>query len=297
MVRKMQYDVAIIGGSYAGLSAAMPLARARRKVVIIDAGQRRNRFAEHSHGFLTQDGSKASEIVHIAKQQVLAYQTVDWDDGRVKRVEKVEGGFAVCIDATRSITAKRLIIAAGITDQLPEISGLAERWGKSIFHCPYCHGYELNQGKIGIIASSEHAAHMAMMLPDWGDTTLFLNDYPVADELLDQLETRGVTVEKRFIQQIIGHSDVLLADGSVIQLDGIFATTKCTIAQEWIFKLGCEIEQNTMGEAIKTNAMKETSVTGIFACGDVARLGGSVPLAVGDGTMAGAAAHRSLIFG
>ncbi|WP_333661678.1 NAD(P)/FAD-dependent oxidoreductase [Acinetobacter sp.] len=293
----MQHDVAIIGGSYAGLAAAMPLARARRNVVIIDAGQRRNRFAEYSHGFLTRDGTKASEIAQIAKEQVLAYKTVQWEDGSVKRIEKVNDGFAVCIDATRSVTARRLIIAAGITDQLPEISGLAERWGKTIFHCPYCHGYELNQGKIGIIASSEHSAHMAMMLPDWGKTTIFINDYPVPDELLVQLKARGVHIENRAIQEITGQSDVVLADGSVIQLDGIFATTKCTIAQDWIFKLGCEIEQNAMGEAIKTNTMKETSVAGIFACGDVARLGSSVPLAVGDGTMAGAAAHRSLIFG
>ncbi|WHP06537.1 NAD(P)/FAD-dependent oxidoreductase [Acinetobacter corruptisaponis] len=293
----MQHDVAIIGGSYAGLAAAMPLARARRNVVIIDAGQRRNRFAEYSHGFLTRDGTKASEIAQIAKEQVLAYKTVQWEDGSVKRIEKVNDGFAVCIDATRSVTARRLIIAAGITDQLPEISGLAERWGKTIFHCPYCHGYELNQGKIGIIASSEHSAHMAMMLPDWGKTTIFINDYPVPDELLVQLKARGVHIENRAIQEITGQSDVVLADGSVIQLDGIFATTKCTIAQDWIFKLGCEIEQNAIGEAIKTNSMKETSVAGIFACGDVARLGSSVPLAVGDGTMAGAAAHRSLIFG
>lgn len=293
----MQYDVAIIGGSYAGLAAAMPLARARRNVVIIDAGQRRNRFAEYSHGFLTRDGTKASEIAQIAKEQVLAYKTVQWEDGSVKRIERVNDGFAVCIDATRSVTARRLIIAAGITDQLPEISGLAERWGKTIFHCPYCHGYELNQGKIGIIASSEHSAHMAMMLPDWGKTTIFINEYPVPDELLVQLKARGVHIENRAIQEITGQSDVVLADGSVIQLDGIFATTKCTIAQDWIFKLGCEIEQNAMGEAIKTNTMKETSVAGIFACGDVARLGSSVPLAVGDGTMAGAAAHRSLIFG
>lgn len=292
----MQYDVAIIGGSYAGLAAALPLVRARRKVVIIDAGKRRNRFAEYSHGFLTQDGTQASEIAQIAKQQVLAYETVDWQNGGVERVEKIEEGFAVCIDATHSITAQRLIIATGITDQLPDIAGLTERWGKSVFHCPYCHGYELNQGKIGIIASLEHAAHLAMMLPDWGETTLFINDYPLADELLEQLKARGVVIEQRLIQKIIGQSDVLLADGTVIQLEGIFATTKCSIAQDWIFKLGCEIEQNAMGEAIKTNAIKETSVAGIFACGDVARLGGSVSLAVGDGTLAGVAAHRSLIF-
>lgn len=292
----MQYDVAIIGGSYAGLAAALPLARARKKVVIIDAGQRRNRFAKYSHGFLTQDGTQASEIAQIAKQQVLAYKTVDWQNGNVKRVEKIEEGFAVCINAIHSITAKRLIIAAGITDQLPDIAGLAERWGKTVFHCPYCHGYELNQGKIGIIASSEHAAHLAMMLPDWGETTLFINGYPLASELLEQLKVRGVVIEQRLIQEIMGQSDVLLADGTVIQLEGVFATTKCSIAQDWIFKLGCEIEQNAMGEVIKTNAMKETSVAGIFACGDVARLGGSVSLAVGDGTLAGVAAHRSLIF-
>lgn len=292
----MQYDVAIIGGSYAGLAAALPLARARRKVLIIDAGKRRNRFAEYSHGFLTQDGTRASEITQIAKQQVLAYETVDWQNGSVERVEKIEEGFAVGIDATHSITAKRLIIAAGITDQLPDIAGLAERWGKSVFHCPYCHGYELNQGKIGIIASSEHAAHLAMMLPDWGETTLFINGYPLTSELLEQLKIRGVVIEQRLIQKIIGQSEVLLADSTVIQLEGIFATTKCSIAQDWIFKLGCEIEQNAMGEAIKTNAIKETSVEGIFACGDVARLGGSVSLAVGDGTLAGVAAHRSLIF-
>ncbi|ENX38945.1 NAD(P)/FAD-dependent oxidoreductase [Acinetobacter courvalinii] len=292
----MQYDVAIIGGSYAGLAAAMPLARARRKVLIIDAGKRRNRFAEYSHGFLTQDGTQASEIAQIAKQQVLAYETVDWQNGSVERVEKIEEGFVVGIDATHSITAKRLIIAAGISDQLPDIAGLTERWGKSVFHCPYCHGYELNQGKIGIITSSEHAAHLAMMLPDWGETTLFINDYPLADELLEQLKARGVVIEQRLIQKIIGQSDVLLADGAVIQLEGIFATTKCSIAQDWIFKLGCEMEQSAMGEVIKTNAMKETSVAGIFACGDVARLGGSVSLAVGDGTLAGVAAHRSLIF-
>lgn len=292
----MHYDVVIIGGSYAGLTAAMPLARARRKVLIIDAGQRRNRFAEYSHGFLTQDGTRASEIAHIAKQQVLAYPTVDWQDGKVRRVEKLETGFAVCIDATHSITARRLIIATGITDRLPDITGLAERWGRTVFHCPYCHGYELDQGKMGVIASSEHAAHLAMVLPDWGETLLFLNGYPVADQIKHQLQGRGVSTETQFIQEIIGHSDVLLEDGRVIQLEGIFVSSQCTIAQDWIFQLGCEIEHTAMGEVIKTNSIKETTVAGIFACGDVARLGGSVALAVGDGSMAGIAAHRSLIF-
>lgn len=171
----MLYDVAIIGGSYAGLSAAMPLARARRNIAIIDAGQRRNRFAEYSHGFLTQDGTQANEIVEIAKKQLEVYSTVEWQNGRVKKIAKIDEGFCICIDGVYSIQTKKIIIAAGVSDQLPEIAGLAERWGKTVFHCPYCHGYELEKGKIGILATSEHSLQLAMMLPDWGPTTFLLN--------------------------------------------------------------------------------------------------------------------------
>lgn len=292
----MIYDVAIIGGSYAGLAAALPLARARRNVVIIDAGERRNRFAEFSHGFLTQDGTPASEIAHIGKQQLIKYETVNWQQGKVKRVETKDEHFYICIDGVQSLTAKRLIIATGIKDQLPEIKGVSERWGTSIFHCPYCHGYELNKGNIGIIASSEHAIHMSMMLIDWGSVTLFLNNQGIDIETEQALQARNIKIEKRRIKEINGECNIVLEDHSSVALDGAFVSTRCLIDQEWIVHLGCELEQNSMGEMIKTNTLKETSVTGVFACGDVARLGGSVSLAVGDGTMAGVAAHRSLLF-
>ncbi|RZF49707.1 NAD(P)/FAD-dependent oxidoreductase [Acinetobacter halotolerans] len=292
----MNYDVAIIGGSYAGLAAALPLGRARRRVVVIDAGQRRNRFADHSHGFLTQDGTPASEIAEIGKQQLLQYKTVDWMEGSVKRVERKDDNFHLCIDEKHAINAKKIIVATGVKDQLLDIKGIEQRWGKSIFHCPYCHGYELNQGNIGLIASSEHAAHMAMMLPEWGRVTFFLNGQKIEAEIQTQLIQRGVIIEQRIIKEIVGESTIILENEDSIPLDGIFVTTQCLISQDWITNLGCEIEQNAMGEMIKTNALKETSVAGIFACGDVARLGGSISLAVGDGTMAGVAAHRSLIF-
>ncbi|MBC9228668.1 NAD(P)/FAD-dependent oxidoreductase [bacterium SPL81] len=292
----MIYDVAIIGGSYAGLAAGLPLARARKNIVVIDAGQRRNRFAKFSHGFLTQDGTDATEIARIGKQQLLQYETVAWQDGSVKRIEKKDDQFHICIDATHAVIAKKIIIATGVTDQLPNIKGLVERWGETIFHCPYCHGYELNQGSIGLIASSEHSAHMAMMLPDWGSVTFFLNNQSIETEVREQLIARGVSIQDRPIKEIIEQSTIVLEDDSKMKMDGIFVTSKCLISQDWIYKLGCEIEQNIMGEMITTNALKETSEMGIFACGDVARLGGSVSLAVGDGTMAGVAAHRSLIF-
>ncbi|WP_336027130.1 NAD(P)/FAD-dependent oxidoreductase [Acinetobacter pittii] len=296
-MNKMLYDVAIIGGSYAGLSAAMPLARARRNIAIIDAGQRRNRFAEYSHGFLTQDGTQANEIVEIAKKQLEVYSTVEWQNGRVKKIAKIDEGFCICIDGVYSIQTKKIIIAAGVSDQLPEIAGLAERWGKTVFHCPYCHGYELEKGKIGILATSEHSLQLAMMLPDWGPTMLLLNgnDQLIHTEWHTSLQKRGVIVEPCVIQEIRSEAEIVFTDGKVIALDGLFIPTRTYITQPWLAELGCEVEDTPFGQIIKTNATKDTTVKGIFACGDIARLGGSVPFAVADGMMAGVSAHRSLI--
>jgi thioredoxin reductase len=170
------FDVIIIGGSYAGLSAALQLARAYRKILVIDGGKKRNRFATTSHGFLGQDGRTPEAIAADARAQLLAYDTVQWLDGFVETAEKNADGFAVRLADRNSLLAKRLILAIGVTDTLPDIPGLQERWGKAVFHCPYCHGYELGRGEIGVLAVSEGSLHHAMMLPDWGNTTLFLNN-------------------------------------------------------------------------------------------------------------------------
>lgn len=293
----MKFDVIIIGGSYAGLSAALQLGRARKNVLVVDAGKRRNRFASHSHGFLGQDGKAPGEIVAEARRQIERYQTIKWAEGSVTDAEGSFGDFTVEIDGHRRESAARLILAMGVTDELPDITGLKERWGSSVFHCPYCHGYELDQGKIGVIAASPMAIHHALMLPDWGETTFFTNGIFVPDE--DQaalLSARGVRVEKDRIAEIAGHADVVLADGRSIALAGLFTQPKLRITSHWIGKLGCSVEEGPMGSSIVTDAMKQTTAGGVFACGDVARPAGSVALAVGDGAMAGAAAHRSILF-
>lgn len=292
----MQYDVAIIGGSYAGLSAALPLARARRSVVVIDHGQRRNRFATHSHGFLSQDGTLASEIAEIAREQIAHYPTVKFETGQVLDVAKSNDLFHVCIDKTHAITANRIIIATGVTDQLPEIQGLRERWGQSIFHCPYCHGYELNQGQIAVINSSEFSIHQAMMLPDWGKVTFLSNGKTLSDEDRKQLASKNIPIIDDQIVGISEHATINLQNSTSQQFDGIFVSSATQISQAWIKALGVEIESNGIGEWIKTDAMKQTSMEGVFACGDVIRFGGSVPLSVADGNLAGVSAHRSLIF-
>lgn len=297
------YDAIIIGGSYAGLSAAMQLGRARRTVLIIDEGLRRNRFAAHSHGFLTQDGSDPAAIAADARAQVLKYPTIQWLSARAnaaRRVDHVDSkgaGFEVTVGETRHLSS-RLLLATGVKDILPEIQGLEERWGKSVFHCPYCHGYELNQGSIGVIAGSAMSMHHALMLPDWGPTTLLVNNAFEPDaEQLAALAPRGTSIERSRVRAITGDADLELADGRILSFAGLFALAPFELSSPIAQQLGLELEQGAVGAIIKTDALKETSLPGVFACGDAARMMASVSLAVGDGNLAGASLHRSLMFG
>ena len=294
-------DIAVVGGSYAGLSAAMQLARARRKVLVVDAGQRRNRFVdaagETSHGFLTQDGRAPAEIAADAREQLMNYPSVEWmhgtaDDARVASDGRLE--FRV---GTDTISAGRLIIATGVRDELPPVPGLAERWGRSVFHCPYCHGYEMNAGPIGIIAASPLAQHHALMLPDWGRPTLFLNGaYKPTQEEMAAINRRGTQVEATLITRIDGHADVVLQDGRRITMNGLFTQPRTLMASPVAEQLGCVLEDGPMGLFIKVDDFKATSVPNVFACGDVARAAGNVTLAVADGAMAGFGVHRSTMF-
>ncbi len=292
------YDAIIVGGSYAGLSAALQLARARRRLLVVDAGRRRNRFAPTSHGFLTQDGRAPGDIAADARAQLMAYPTVAWADGEATSAEQGNTGFAIAVGASRH-EAKRLVLATGVSDTLPAIPGLAERWGKSVFHCPYCHGYELNQGDIGVLGVSPLSMHHALMLPDWGRTTFFLNGAFEPDaEQMAQLQARGVSVERQPIREMAGErADLTLTDGRIVRLDGLFTMTRTSPSSPLAEELGCAFEDSPIGPFVKTDVTKETSVPGVFACGDLARAAGSVALSVGDGAMAGLGTHRSLMFG
>ncbi|WP_090284190.1 NAD(P)/FAD-dependent oxidoreductase [Pseudomonas granadensis] len=295
----MMYDVIIVGGSYAGLSAGLQLARARRNVLVLDSGLRRNRFADTSHGFLGQDGRAPGDIAAEARAQLMAYPTVQWLADTAVEAMQFDAGFNLRTLAGKQLSARRLILASGVIDELPDIKGLKPRWGRSVFHCPYCHGYELNQGAIGVLATSPLSIHHALMLPDWGPTTFFINDVFEPDaEQRAQLAARGVRLETRRVRRIDGaRADVVLSDGEIIALAGLFAMPRTSMTSPLAEQLGCAFEEGPMGPFIQTDATQQTSVPGVFACGDAALAAGSVALAVGDGARAGAGTHRSLIFG
>lgn len=296
------YDVIVIGGSYAGIGAAMQLGRARKRVLVIDAGKRRNRFAGHSHGFLGQDGVAPDVIAAKGKAEVLAYPTVQWREALVTNAKSEGGGFVVNV-GEEPIAAKRIILATGVTDELPAIPGLRDHWGTHVFQCPYCHGYELNRGKLGVLATSPNSLHHAAMVTEWshpGGVTFFLDEcFDLDAEQATELASRGVHVER---QKVIGASvegsDLVLRlrDGRDAVIAGLFLLPKTHVNAALADQLGCALENGPTGTYFKTDPTKETTVPGVFACGDGALPFGAVALAVADGVMAGSATHRSLIF-
>lgn len=292
----MVHDVIVVGGSYAGMAAALQVARARRKVLVIDAGVRRNRFATHAHGFLGQDGVDPAAIAAQARSQLLAYPNLSWVDGTVVDAVAAGAEFALTTGDGRAFAARRLVLALGVTDVLPGVPGLAERWGRFVFHCPYCHGYELDGGPIGVLATGPASMHQALLLPDWGPTTLLLDGTFAPDAAQRaELDARNVTVEATRVARISGDADVELTDGRVLRFAGVFTAPRTGPASDLAAQIGCAVDDGPFGPFLRTGPRKETTVRGVFACGDVARPAGSVSIAVGDGAMAGAAAHQSLI--
>lgn len=290
-------DVIIVGGSYAGIAGALQLARARRRILVIDAGVRRNRNASHSHGFLGQDGVAPAAIAAKGRAEVLAYPNAKWLETRAESAARTEGGFVVTVANGERFEAERLVLALGVVDQLPEIPGVGDRWGRSVFHCPYCHGYELDQGKIGVLATGAKSVHQAMLLPDWGETTYFTRGFDPTPEERTDVERRGVTIESTAVAGIENQATVRLADGRALSFAGLFLAPTSRIASGIPSELGLEMEDGMFGPIIKTDPMtKQTSVPGVFACGDAGVLMNAVTFAVADGARAGFGVHRSLIF-
>lgn len=299
----MIWDAIVIGGSFAGLSAAMQLARGQRKVLLLDAGEPRNRFATRSHGFFAADGAEPGELRGRAWQQLLAYPTVQFVQGRaITAAKTAAGNFCISAETGVQYQSKTLILATGLTDTLPAIPGLAQRWGKSVIHCPYCHGYEFRNRPIAVIASGEASIHQAAILPDWGPVTYFSQGQFMPDaEQLALLKRRGVTLEHSAVTAVEGEgfdiNHMLLADGRTVAAAVVYVAPKTAFGHTLAQQLDCELEQGPLGAYIKTDAMQQSSISGLFAAGDMASPMHNGMLAAAAGVKAGAAAHRVLMLG
>ncbi|HYP41185.1 MAG TPA: NAD(P)/FAD-dependent oxidoreductase [Chloroflexia bacterium] len=297
----MQYDAIIIGGSFAGLSAGMYMARARRSVCIIDTGSPRNRFAAHSHGFFAQDGSEPGAMLATARSQVAAYPSAAFIEGEAISATGETDGFSVRLATGEVLECARLVLAFGISDEMPAIPGLAERWGKSVLHCPYCHGFEFSGQRMGVLYVSQRSIQQAILVAEWGPTTLYLNGVSEPDDAsLAELQKRGVAIERAQVKALHGEgaqlSAIELIDGRTSGVDALYLGPPTRLNSEIAQQLGCELDEGTFGSIIRTDDSKMTTVSGVYAAGDITRSAHNVTWASADGVTAGMAVHRSLVF-
>lgn len=291
------YDTIIIGGSYAGLSAAMTLGRSLRKVLVIDSGTPCNQSTPHSHNFITQDGATPKSIAEKARSQVLQYKTVSFLNDLVVAGQKTKNVFKVTTTSQKQFKAQKLLFATGIKDLMPAITGFEACWGKSIIHCPYCHGYELKNEITGIYADGDDVLHYAELVSNLtSQLTIFTNGpTSLTDEQKALLNTKNIDIiEKPFkaINQEKGYlKEIIFTDGSTSQLKALYARVPFVQHSDLPEELGCEITE--MG-FIAVNTMQQTNIEGLYACGDNTSPMRSVANAVASGNMAGAMINKAL---
>lgn len=294
----MNPDVIIVGGSYAGIAAGLILARARRPVTIIDSGLPRNRAASHSHGVLGQDGISGAELLKNARQQLLDYPTVRWLQGEVVHAQSTAEGVEVRTADGQVLAARKLLLATGIADQLPELPGLAERWGSTVLHCPYCHGYEVGGGAIGLLGGHPMSAGKATLFADWGNVTFFSQGLPISDEEQAAMQQRGVQIETTPVVGVQGEQptwlEVELADGRRIAQRALFVPAMQQMATPLVQQLGCALVESPLGVLVEVDMMKQTSVANVYAAGDATTVG-NITLAMAEGVRAGIGVHHALV--
>jgi len=290
-------EVIIIGGSIAGLSAAMTLGRSLRNVLIIDCGLPCNQYSPHSHNFITQDGSRPTEIISITKEQVLKYPTVSFLDDKVINVKRVFDGFIV-ETKTQKYRTEKVLFATGLKDIMPEIRGFAECWGISILHCPYCHGYEVRGEETAILATGEAAYHLGILLNNWTKDITILSNGPaeLTAEQQKKLAGLNIIINEEEIAEIIHNNgymkNVLFKNGESFEVGIWYASIpfrqQCNIAEE----LGCVM---TESGHIKIDDEQRTTVEGVYAAGDNTEQPRAISVASASGTKAAFTINMELI--
>ncbi|MFJ2849555.1 NAD(P)/FAD-dependent oxidoreductase [Streptomyces rubiginosohelvolus] len=310
-MKQQRYDVVIVGGGAAGLSGALALGRARRSVLVIDAGEPRNAPASHVHNYLGRESTPPGELLAIGRGEAAGYGA-EIVEGRVASAERLPGdgdgnhGFRVVTEDGRSVEARRLLVTTGLVDELPPVPGLAARWGREVLHCPYCHGHEVADRPIGVLSTGPLAVHQALMWRQWSDdVTLFLHTGPEpTEEEYEQLAARGVAVVDGEVTGLEVADDrftgVTLASGRVVPREALVVQARFVARSAVLESLGLKPVAQEMGGAvigsyIPTDPTGATEVPGVWAAGNVTRLTEQVIGAAAAGLMAGGAVNGDLI--
>ncbi|MFI1400093.1 NAD(P)/FAD-dependent oxidoreductase [Streptomyces sp. NPDC020681] len=299
------YDVVVIGGGAAGLSGALTLARARRSVLVIDSGRPRNAPAEGVHTYLGREGTPPGQLLAIGRTEVTGYGG-EIVDGSVATAERLDGGgFRVVLDDGSVVAAARLLVTTGLVDELPQVPGLAERFGRDVLHCPYCHGWEVRDEPIGILATGPMAVHHALLWRQWSkDVTLFLHTAAEpGDEEYEQLAARGISVVDGEVTGLEVTGDQLTGvhiGGRTIRCHALAVAPRFTARTGVLAGLGLEVTEQEMaghviGSRIATDPMGATEVPGVWAAGNVTALTDNVIGAAAAGVRAAAAINADLI--
>jgi thioredoxin reductase len=291
-------DVVIVGGSSAGLSAALILGRSLRKVVVIDDQKPCNRFTHASHGFLTRDGTPPSELLQIAREQLERYPSVTLKAATVLRIEKIDTGFEITSSDNSQLQARRILLATGLHDELPPLEGIEGLWGKSVFHCPYCDGYEVRGKAVAVYGVDDGSLHQLMMLRNLTDNlTLCIDDgWKLTGTQRDNLTRFGIKVIEEPIAALesVGAQieAIRFADGTSLSCDALFIRPKTTHRTPFARDLGCKVNEH---HVVQVDIRGRTSVEGIYAAGDLSSPMRSVAIAVAQGAAAAYGINADLI--
>ena len=284
------FDVAIIGGSIAGLSAALTLGRSLRRVIVIDGETPCNSASSHSHNFITHDGSKPTDIVRQAKKQIAAYENVTFLKDLVVDAKFSNDCFHVVTQSGSVMRASRVLLCTGLTDKLPDIPGFQDCWGISVLHCPYCHGYEVKGKRTAVLANGEAAFNVTMLIRNWTEDIVLLTNgrselRPEEKEILDGL---GVTIYETKVASVLhesGHlSRILFSDDTVVEAAAMYASVPFVQQSNLAEILGCKL---TPKGHIEVDALGRTTVAGVYAAGDNTAEHRAISVAAASGTVAG----------
>lgn len=297
VARDNDYDVVVVGAGAAGLNAALLLARARRRVAVVDNGQPRNAPAEHMHGFITRDGVPPSVFLEAGRAEVVGYGAV-MIDAVVDTVNPADGGgYTVLLDDGASLRTRGLVVATGLRDELPDVPGVREHWGRDVVHCPYCHGYEFRDQSIGVLGTSPGAVFHAQLLRQWSpDVVLFAHTLELTAEDRALLDARGIVVAEGPVSSLVVRDNavraVKLADGSSVPRSAVFVVPRMVPRDSLLTGLGCAVGDDGW---VSVDRSGRTSLPGVWAAGNVIDPRAQVVTSAGMGSAAGFALNIELV--